>query len=73
MGIPYHIKVHIPQLFTVSNHEVHVDFLMEINNWFQNPNLYDFDVYGEAIMGNASAQQAISNNGTDVFSIGQIY
>ena len=72
MGIPYHFQVYLPQSFTVTKNQVSIDLKMELNNWYQNPTLYDFDVYGDAIMGNAAAQQAIHDNGTDVFSLGNI-
>ncbi len=72
-GNPYHFKVNLSQPFTVSNNELHAEFIMDVNNWLQNPILFDFDVFGGAIMGNQSAQQSIHDNGFDVFSIGTIY
>ena len=69
MGNQHFFKVNLAQAFSVTNNEVHVELKMELNNWFQNPHLFDFDVYGDAIMGNQSAQQALSDNGNDVFSI----
>ena len=41
---------------------------MIVDNWFRNPNLYDFNVYGSAIMQNQDAQQALKENGQDVFT-----
>ena len=41
---------------------------MVVDNWFRNPNLYDFNVYGSAIMQNQTAQQALKENGQDVFT-----
>ena len=41
---------------------------MIVDNWFRNPNLYDFNVYGSAIMQNQAAQQALKENGQDVFT-----
>ena len=41
---------------------------MIVDNWFRNPNLYDFNVYGSAIMQNQTAQQALKENGQDVFT-----
>ena len=73
MGNPYFFRVDLPQSFTVTDHDVHIELKMEINNWFQNPALFDFDVYGDAIMGNQTAQQIIRDNGIDVFSLGAIY
>jgi len=73
MGNQYYFKANLTQAFTVTNNAVHVELKMELNNWFQSPNLFNFDVYGDAIMGNQGAQQAISENGNDVFSIGTIF
>ena len=41
---------------------------MVVDNWFRNPNLYDFNVYGSAIMQNQAAQKALKENGQDVFT-----
>jgi hypothetical protein len=52
----------------VENKENHVLLSMIVDNWFRNPNLYDFNVYGSAIMQNQAAQQALKENGQDVFT-----
>lgn len=44
---------------------------MVIDNWFRNPNLYDFNVYGSHIMQNQAAQRLLNGNGKDVFRIGK--
>lgn len=72
MGVPYHFRVNLVQPFTITKNEVDIEIIMELNNWYQNPTLYDFDVFGEAIMGNASAQQTLKENGHNVFSLGLI-
>ena len=46
-----------------------VGLVMNIDNWFRNPNTYDFNDFGSAIMQNQKAQQLLKENGTDVFSI----
>lgn len=71
-GVPYHFWVHLPQTFTVVDNHVNIELLMEMNNWYQNPNAYDFAVYGAGIMDNPTAQQALKENGIDVFSLGTI-
>ena len=43
------------------------DLCMIIDNWFRNPNLYDFNEFGSTIMQNQAAQQALKENGKDVF------
>lgn len=55
-------------LFVVGNKENHITLCMDVDNWFRHPNLYDFNVYGSAIMQNQAAQQALKENGQDVFS-----
>lgn len=42
---------------------------MNIDNWFQNPHIYDCQAFGSAIMQNQEAQQLLKENGHDVFSI----
>ena len=42
---------------------------MNVDNWFCNPNTYDINFFGSAIMQNQAAQQMIKENGNDVFSI----
>lgn len=46
-----------------------LNLVMNIENWFRNPNTYDFSVYGSAIMQNQEAQALLQQNGHDVFSI----
>ncbi len=48
--------------------ESQIQLTMIVDNWFRSPNLYDFNVYGSAIMQNQAAQQALKENGQDVFT-----
>jgi hypothetical protein len=65
----YSIKITLPNSdFTVTNNEVNIELDMEIQNWFKNPVVWDFDYFGAAIMGNHEAQATIQKNGADVFS-----
>ena len=52
-----------------ANAENHLDLTMVIDNWFRYSNTIDFNVYGSSIMQNQSAQQALKENGQDVFVI----
>lgn len=64
--------VELPIDFTITENTENQLFLtMIIDNWFRNPNLYDFNEWGNAIMQNQAAQQALKENGNDVFRIGQ--
>lgn len=42
---------------------------MNVQEWFQNPNTWDFTIYGGAIMQNQTAQNALKENGSTVFSV----
>ena len=55
-------------LVVVENKENCFVLCMVVDNWFRNPNLYDFNVYGSAIMQNQAAQKALKENGQDVFT-----
>ena len=55
-------------LVVAENKESLILLSMVVDNWFRNPNLYDFNVYGSAIMQNQAAQQALKENGQDVFT-----
>lgn len=67
-----HFTVELPIDFTVSeNAENQIGLTMIIDNWFRSPNLYDFNTWGSAIMQNQAAQQALKENGNDVFKITQ--
>lgn len=63
--IPVKIFKHVVIL---TNKTTPVNMVMNINEWFRNPNLFDFDVDGNYIMGNAAAMNKIAENGVDVFN-----
>jgi hypothetical protein len=70
MNTHRYIYIKLPNSsFKISKLVTEINLNMNINEWFRNPNNYDFNVYGEAIMGNASAQSVIQQNGADVFSL----
>ena len=45
-----------------------IDIVMNVENWFQNPNVYDHDEWGGYIMQNQDAMQKAKENGSNVFS-----
>jgi len=55
-------------LALTENTENQLDLTMIIDNWFRDPNLYDFNEFGSAIMQNQVAQQTLKENGQDVFT-----
>ena len=42
---------------------------MNVNAWFSNPYLFDFNVFGGSIMQNREAQEVLRENGRDVFGV----
>ncbi len=46
-----------------------ITLVMDLNEWYQNPNTYDFEFFGPMIMENQNAQAALKANGADVFSV----
>lgn len=64
--------VTLPIVFRVAE-DTHnrLELTMVVDNWFRHPNTIDFNTYGSHIMQNQEAQQALKENGGDVFRIGQ--
>ena len=50
-------------------HTLHLT--MNLNEWFSNPHLYNFDLQGNYTMGVDSLMQKLSENGTSVFTLHQ--
>lgn len=46
-----------------------VDIAMDINEWYKNPNDYDFPDFGQGIMGNDQAQRTLHDNGANAFTL----
>ena len=42
---------------------------MNVNNWFREPNVFDLNEWGGAIMQNQAAQEVLKENGKNVFSV----
>ena len=73
MGMPHHINIALANSsINADREDITITLEMDINEWFESPNTYDFDTYGAAIMGNMNAQMVIRSNGGDVFSVGSI-
>ncbi len=61
--LPFHHAV------TVDGGTWALDLSMDLNEWLQNPTVYNFDVFGSMIMENQDAQQVLKENGTDIFTV----
>jgi len=46
-----------------------LQFTMDIQQWFENPEIYNLDYFGGSIMQNAEAQSVLKANGQSVFKI----
>lgn len=57
------------ELDVYDGQDYQVSLVMNINKWFRDPHVYDFNAFGSAIMQNQEAQQLLKENGRDVFSI----
>ena len=70
-GEDFSFAVSLPLSLTVSGDEWAIAVMMDLNEWYDAPSLYDFNGRG-GIMGNADAQFTLQGNGATVFSLGQI-
>jgi len=74
-GNQYYVKVGLDGSgFSVPsdrNSTTNVDIFMHINNWYQQPHLYDFNNYS-GIMMNESVQAMMQENGANVFTLDKI-
>lgn len=65
-----HVEVSFPINVVATNKGGYLlELNMNINNWYTNPNTYNFEDFGSGIMGNLTAQDLLSDNGSDVFSV----
>ena len=56
--------------FRISKGEtVSLPLTMNLNEWFENPYIFDFNIVGGSIMQNQEAQDLLKANGVNVFSI----
>ena len=69
-GIDRTFLVELPINVVIDESEADLIVEMNVNKWFQNPNLYDFStIVPPQIMGNAGLQEQLLQNGSDVFTI----
>ncbi|MDR0207230.1 MAG: hypothetical protein LBI45_08255 [Bacteroidales bacterium] len=65
-----HFTVTIPVPFSIDeSYTRNLIFNMEIQRWFETPNLYNFNEFGTKIMQNQHAQELLKENGKNVFEI----
>jgi len=52
----------------IASGQSNINLLMNLNEWFRNPEVYDFNIDGNYSMGVMSAMMKLSNNGVDAFT-----
>lgn len=64
----FHVTLPLSSL-VIDGNTWEITLSMDVNEWLQNPNMYDFETYGPAIMMNQNAQEVLKANGTTIFSV----
>ena len=70
-GEDFSFAVSLPLSLTINGDQSTIAVVMDLNEWYVAPSLYDFNGRG-GIMGNADAQLTLQGNGATVFSLGPI-
>jgi hypothetical protein len=63
------VSTAIWQRVAVQSTAVNFTMTMNLNEWFRNPAIYDFNVDGSSSMGSMSAMMKLAMNGPDVFRL----
>lgn len=63
------VTLPLSQFAVGKNSSADLTLLMNVNAWFSNPYLFDFNVFGGSIMQNREAQEVLRANGRDVFRV----
>jgi hypothetical protein len=56
----------------VDGNATEIELVMDVDQWFHAPRLYDFAVYGGNVMSNPSAQNDLHANGVDAYELGRV-
>ena len=63
------VTLPLSQFAVIHKETAELTLQMNINAWFSNPYLFDFNVFGGSIMQNRAAQEVLRANGWDVFGV----
>ena len=63
------VTLPLSQFAVDKNSSADLTLQMNVNAWFSNPYLFDFNVFGGSIMQNREAQEVLRANGRDVFGV----
>lgn len=69
-----HFEVQLPNSgFTIAEDQtVEFEIIMQVEEWFRNPHLWDIEVYGTYTMENQDVMRDMKENGHNVFTTGNI-
>ena len=67
-----HFKVVLPNSDIMVDEDFTFELVMDINQWYEDTYLWDFNVYNAPIMPIYDAQKRLNENGPTVFSIVKI-
>ncbi|MEX1003022.1 MAG: MbnP family protein [Crocinitomicaceae bacterium] len=68
---PNYVHIDLPHSFSFSDNTT-IELKMNINEWFQNPNIWDLDSMYTMLMPNYDAQVMMTENAYSVFSVGAV-
>ena len=63
------VTLPLEQFAVIHKETAELTLQMNVNAWFSNPYLFDFNVFGGSIMQNREAQEVLRANGWDVFEV----
>ena len=68
--VPNYFRMTLPlrDFVVTKDATTQLDFVMNVNGWMSEPNIYDFDVIGGSIMQNQAAQDMLRENGPHAIS-----
>jgi len=73
MGIDRSVAITLEGLgLEINDGEHEIEIVMDLAEWLQNPDAYDFNAFLPGMMGNAAAQDLAQRNGRDVLAIGYV-
>ena len=63
-------RIKVPRSsFTMDKEVWEFQLSMNLNEWFREPDTFDMEKFGPAIMGNQKAQAMLKKNGADIFTV----
>lgn len=74
MGNDNSFAVNLPfdSEMTIDNNSLLINLDLDLQEWLQNPNSYDYKTYGQIIMPKQDAQEELKVNGSTVFNLGAV-